>query len=280
MQNQNKRVTDIIYRNYGKRYRLKSNEIALSEHHELHGSLDRLRFLLPSRNRLGKKGPLLLMAGVAAVLLSVMSVYYYNLLVIYQQDMMASMGNVQALLQRRNDIAVNLSKAVEDYAMHEGSVFKSVVSLRGPAPIENAPGVSDLEKLSGMKRTPGNTALPATLPNNTEIPVTGDQGVAFSGLDPKNAGGDLLNSLSRIVATAEQYPDLKLSGNFASFMTALIEIEKDIAGERIKFNDKINIYTTAMSKFPVNLFSMLFGFESVPYFEASDEAKRFRKIPY
>ncbi|MBW1942798.1 MAG: hypothetical protein JRJ51_08180, partial [Deltaproteobacteria bacterium] len=47
------------------------------------------------------------------------SIYYYNLLVITEQDVLAEKGKVQALLQRRNDISINLSKATFDYSRHE-----------------------------------------------------------------------------------------------------------------------------------------------------------------
>ena len=82
------------------------------------------------------------------------------------------------------------------------------------------------------------------------------------------------------MAIAEQYPDLKLSTNFESLMAALVEVEKDLATERIKFNNEINIYTTNVVRFPCNIFAHIFGFELKPYFESTNEAKTFKRIEY
>jgi len=83
-----------------------------------------------------------------------------------------------------------------------------------------------------------------------------------------------------LLAVAEQYPDLKLSNTFINLMTALIEIEKDLAQERINYNDAVNIYTTNMAKFPINIYAVLFRFKDKPYFEATDEAQKLKPISY
>jgi LemA protein len=93
-------------------------------------------------------------------------------------------------------------------------------------------------------------------------------------------GADSLAALDRLLAVAEQYPDLKLSSNFQSLMTALIDVEKDLAVERIRYNDAANFYTTILYKFPTNFYAWVFGFEDLPYFEATHEAKRFKPIDY
>jgi len=83
-----------------------------------------------------------------------------------------------------------------------------------------------------------------------------------------------------MLAVAEQYPDLKLSDNFNTLMAALVEVEKDLADERIKFNDAVNIYTTNLIRFPLNAYAWIFGFKSRPYFEATADASRFNPIVY
>jgi LemA protein len=94
------------------------------------------------------------------------------------------------------------------------------------------------------------------------------------------AGAASLPSLDRLLAVAEQYPDLKLSSNFDRLMKALIEVEKDLAVERIRYNDMANIYSTNLAKFPINVYAWIFGFETQPYFEATEEAQSFKPIDY
>jgi LemA protein len=187
------------------------------------------------------------------------SIYYYNLLVSTEQDVLASKGKVHALLQRRNDISINLSKAVFDYSKHERGVFTAVVALRS---ILSEKGITD-SKLEDLIK-------------NLEQNAQGAAGKAGEEV----AGADPVSALNRLLAIAEQYPDLKLSSNFLSLMTALVEVEKDLAAERIKYNDAANVYTTNMAKFPINIYAWIFGFELQPYFEATEDAKRLRPIEY
>jgi len=102
---------------------------------------------------------------------------------------------------------------------------------------------------------------------------------------PARAGETLsaskdLSPLTRLLALAEQYPDLKLSNTFINLMTALIEVEKDLAMERIKYNDAVNVYTTNTAIFPINIFAVIFRFKDKPYFEATQEAQKLKPISY
>ncbi|NVM23461.1 MAG: LemA family protein [Desulfobacterales bacterium] len=240
-------MTTVIQRAYGRRYRLDSYDMVsrpryyLSRVEPILGLIKQKRFKIIT---------LLLIALVAGG-----SVYYYNLLVSTEQDVLASRGKVQALLQRRNDISINLSKAVLDYSRHERGVFTAVVALRSVLAEHGVKG----EKLEEIMK-------------NLERPRKAAGG--------KVAGTDPLAALDRLLAVAEQYPDLKLSSNFLNLMTALVEVEKDLATERLKYNDAANVYTTNIAKFPINFYAWAFGFELQPYFEATEEAKSLKPIDY
>lgn len=186
------------------------------------------------------------------------SIFCYNLLITTEQDVLAGKGKVNALLQRRNDISINLSKAVLDYAQHERGVFTGVVALRSvlSKDVEKDPKLEALFNRLKQQEAPAGAA-------QTTPPAS-----------------DAFSPLARLLAVAEQYPDLKLSSTFINLMTAIIEIEKDLAQERIKYNDAVNIYTTNMAKFPINIYAVLFGFEEKPYFEATDEARKLKPISY
>lgn len=188
------------------------------------------------------------------------AIFFYNLLVATEQDVLASRGKVNALLQRRNDISINLSKAVLDYAQHERGVFTGVVALRSvlSKDVEKDPKFEELFNRLKQQEAQAGAAQTAKTP----------------------PASDALSPLARLFAVAEQYPDLKLSSTFINLMTAIIEIEKDLAQERIKYNDNVNIYTTNMAKFPINIYAALFGFKDKPYFEATDEAKKLKPISY
>ena len=245
-------VTTLIERAYGKRYNLDT----------YHGVATRPRYYL-SRLRpviaLIQQRRLQILIVLLLALITGGSIYYFNLLVQTEQDVFSAKGKVAALQQRRNDISINLSKAVYDYSRHERSVFTAVVALRSFLSEKRVKG-AELEEV--MK--------------NLELPKMSGAEKASEGI----SGAGLLYGMDRLLAIAEQYPDLKLSVNFDNLMTALIDVEKDLATERIKFNDAVNTYTTNMAKFPINVYAWIFDFKLKPYFEATEDAKSFKPIEY
>jgi LemA protein len=269
------RVSGIISRAYGKRYSLKADEVVVPSRfskYELARSGMSIKSLIlsPLKKMKPTYNAALIMAVISTILLlkTAVAVYYYNNLIDTQQNMLASSGDVHALMQRRNDIANNLSQAVLDYSKHEKGVFTAIVSLRkfftenSQTTTENLKQVQEYYKNMGSGEATGSTGSTS----NT----------ALSGA----TGGNMMAALSKLVAVSEQYPDLKLSTNFGTLMTALIQVEQDLATQRIKFNEQANIYTTVMAKFPGNFFAWIFRFKSMDYFEANEEAKSFKVIGY
>ncbi len=241
------RVNKIIQRAYGSRYNLPPPEIATRSQYYLYKVQNALSLI--------KKRKTLTTLLIATIFVA--SIYYYNMLVTLHQDVLAANAKVDALMQRRNDISINLSKAVLDYSHHERSVFTAVVSLRT---LLSENGIKDSDLKAIAKKW--------------------EQSVGLAKGTKAGANPNPLTSLGGLLAVAEQYPDLKLSNNFQSMMTALTDVEKDLAGERSNFNDSVNLYTTSLNKFPTKIYAKIFGFEKWPYFEATDEAKRFKPIDY
>lgn len=255
-------MTKIIRNIYGMRYDLTSyekHEIELP--HE--GFVDRLNPVV----EIVKTRWVLLVVFLSVISTGACAVYYYNELIINYQSVLAAKGRVETLLQRRNDISINLSKAVYDYSRHEQGVFTAIVALRALiSDDEDNKGKADalMKKLSGPI---GGSLAPA-----------GKASVSEPGAGLHPSGVSL--PLSRLLAVAEQYPDLKLSAAFQSLMGALVEVEKDLAAERIRYNDAVNIYTTELAVFPAKVFAALYGFETTAYFEATTEAKALVPIRY
>ncbi len=212
------------------------------------------------------------------LLLVIGSIVYFNILIQTEQDVLAAEGTVAALMQRRNDISVNLSKAVLDYSKHEQSVFQTVVSLRGI--LSNAGGKNESGGSSDrLARILGEGQAPAGTPAEDAL-KTLERALGSDTVGSGAMAAGLMSPLDRLMAVAEQYPDLKLSTNFQSLMTALIEVEKDLAVERIRYNDAVNLYTTTLYKFPTNIFAFIFNFETLPYYEATEDARRFVPIDF
>ncbi len=244
-------VITIIQRAYGKRYRLDPYPEVVSAPRYYISKIRPVMVLV-------KQKRLQILVVLLFALVTGASIYYFNLLVQTEQDVLAAQGKMAALQQRRNDTSINLAKAVLDYSRHERSVFTAVVALRSFLSEKGVNGTELEEIIEKLKQT--------------DVPGAGKASEMIARAGPL--------SLERLFAVAEQYPDLKLSSNFNSLMTALVDVEKDLAAQRLNYNDAANTYSTTLLKFPINIYARIFGFEKYPYFEATDEAKTFKPINY
>ena len=105
--------------------------------------------------------------------------------------------------------------------------------------------------------------------------------VTASSVEAKaDANNQLSETLKNLFALAESYPDLKANQNFLALQTELSGTEDKIAYSRQFYNDTVQMYNTAIMKFPANLFSGMFGFKEEPFFEISEAEKEPVKVQF
>lgn len=79
--------------------------------------------------------------------------------------------------------------------------------------------------------------------------------------------------LERIVALAENYPDLKANENFLKLQSELVETENFLQFARRYYNGSVRDYNTLTETVPSNLIARWFRFEPRAFFQKlSDEA--------
>jgi LemA protein len=88
--------------------------------------------------------------------------------------------------------------------------------------------------------------------------------------DLANANSQLTQTLNKLFALGEQYPDLKANMNFGKLQDELVEIEKKIAVSRSFYNDAVMIYNTAIKVLPAAIFASLFRFREAEFFDAPE----------
>ena len=159
----------------------------------------------------------------------------YNRLVGLDQEVIQSWAQVENQLQRRNDLIPNLVNVVKGYAAHEKSIFIQVSEARA--------------KLAGT----------------IKIGSQADKIVAARELD---------GALSRLLAIAENYPDLKASENFIRLQDELAGTENRISVERMRYNDAVGEYNKMTRFFPKNIIASMFGFKAREMFEAAEGAEK------
>ena len=77
--------------------------------------------------------------------------------------------------------------------------------------------------------------------------------------DRVKAGNQLQQSLGRIFAIAENYPQLKANENFLQLQNELSAIEDKVAYSRQYYNDSVLAYENATTVFPGVFFFKLYG---------------------
>jgi len=88
--------------------------------------------------------------------------------------------------------------------------------------------------------------------------------------DLAKANNQLTETLNKLFALGEQYPDLKANVSFGKLQDELVNIEKAIAASRSFYNDSVMIYNKAVRSFPGNIFASLFGFKEAEFFDAPE----------
>ena len=182
---------------------------------------------------------IVILAVLAAIVL--WFVGKYNAMVTAEENVETSWGQVENQYQRRSDLIPNLVATVKGYAAHESQVLESVVEARAKA----TQVVVDPTKTSP------------------------EQLAAFQA-----AQGELSQALGRLLAVAENYPDLKANQNFLELQAQLEGTENRIAVARNAFNETAKEYNKLIRRFPGNIVASIFGFEQKAYFEAEPGAEK------
>ena len=184
---------------------------------------------------------------IVLVIAAIMSVSKYNTMVGMEEAVSEQWANVETQYQRRADLIPNLVSAVKGYAAHEKDVFESVTKARASA---------------------------------TSVTIDASNLTAENIQKFQAAQGSLNSALSRLLAVAERYPDLKANQNFLELQAQLEGTENRIAVERRRFNEQVKIYNTYIRKFPTNLVAGMFGFERQATFAADDGAEKVPEVKF
>ena len=164
----------------------------------------------------------------------------YNDLQGLDEDTKASWSEVVNQYQRRADLIPNLVATVKGYAAHEKETLEGVVQARAQA--------------TGIQVTPEMLKDPA----------------AFEQF--QKAQADLTSALGRLIAIAENYPNLKADQNFRDLQSQLEGTENRITVARKRYIDRVAEYNKMVRYFPTNLTAkFILHLEERPNFTVADE---------
>ncbi len=88
----------------------------------------------------------------------------------------------------------------------------------------------------------------------------------------------LATGISKIIALAEAYPDLKANKNFLSLQEDLTKIEDEIAQSRKYYNAVVRMFNNKVQMIPSNIFAKIFGYKAKRMFEANANERENVKV--
>ena len=157
----------------------------------------------------------------------------YNKLVRQRNQVDAAWAQIDVQLKRRYDLIPNLVETVKGYAAHERGTLDAVIQAR-----------------------------------NSAVGAAG-QGPAARA----QAENALTQTLGRLFALAEAYPNLKANQNFLGLQSELANTEDKIAYARQFYNRAVQTFNTSTQSIPTNIIAGLGGFRARDLFQAMGDER-------
>lgn len=166
----------------------------------------------------------------------------YNGLVQENNEVLKRWSNVETVYQKRANLIPNLQNTVKSYAKYESETLTKVIEARSKA-----------------------TQITLDPTNMTEEDLAKFQ----------QAQGELRGALGRLMAVAEQYPDLKADQQYINFQREYTAIENSIRTETVYYNDAVQAFNNKVETFPTNLIVLVFSkFKAKPFFKADEGSSK------
>lgn len=188
-----------------------------------------------------------IIAAAIVVVLLLWGVNGYNSMVAMDETIQGKWSDVETQYQRRSDLIPNLVATVKGYATHEKETLEGVIQARSEA--------------TSIKIDPSN--------------ITAEQLAEY-----QKAQSGVASALGKLLAVAEQYPDLKANQNFLELQSQLEGTENRITVARRDYNEVAKEYNTTIRRFPKTILASLFGFEKKAYFEAAEGAETAPQVQF
>ncbi len=164
----------------------------------------------------------------------------YNDLHYQREAVKSAWGQVLVEYQRRADLIPELAYVVKRHAARETAVLVQVADAR-----------ASLGSIHFDEANPGDRQLLARY---------------------KAAQVQMRQALSRLIAVAESYPELRTNQAFRNLQEKLEGAENRIAYARQKYIEAVLIHNLTVRTFPNNLLARVFDYASIPNFTVDSES--------
>ena len=182
---------------------------------------------------------ILIVLLVVAVVLGFMGCGKYNGFVQQDEQVNEAWSEVETQYQRRSDLIGQVVSTIKGAADFEQETLTSVIEARSRA-----------------------TSIQLSADDLTEENLARFQA----------AQEQLGQGFGRLLATAEQYPQLQTTSQFRDLQAQIEGTENRIAVARKRFNSAATDFNTSIRTFPNNFFANVFGFDRRALFESDPAA--------
>ena len=188
---------------------------------------------------------LLILAIIFGIVLMIggMGVGIYNRLVALRNDFKNQFAQIDVQLKRRHDLIPNLVETAKGYMAHERGTLDEVVAARNGAASARQQAAVDPTDAGAIQKVAA-------------------------------AEGVLTQSLGRLFAVAEAYPNLRANETMLQLQNELTDTENRVSLARQTYNESVRNYNTQREIFPNSILAGIFNFAPAALFEITDPGER------
>jgi len=196
-------------------------------------------------------GLILAIVAIVIVLVLVFVVIgIYNGLVRARNAYKNGFAQIDVQLTRRHDLIPNLVETAKGYIKHERETLEAVIQARNSA-------------ITAQGQASANPGDPNAMQNLSQ------------------SENMLTQTLGRLFALSEAYPNLKANENMMQLSEELTSTENRVAFARQAFNDQVMTYNNKREVFPGSLIAGTFGFQpAAPLEISSPEAREAPRVTF
>lgn len=165
----------------------------------------------------------------------------YNRLIALKNEVHKNWSNIEVLLKQRNSELTKLLDSCKEYMKYEQETFEKIIKARNSLTL-----ASDNKDLSALGKA--------------EI--------------------ELRMGFSKLLALAENYPDLKTNTVFINLQHRISELEESISDRREFYNESVNLNNITIEQFPSNIIAHNFGFKDFELLKFNDEETKDIRINF
>lgn len=184
--------------------------------------------------------PTVIIIAAVVLIIAIWFIATMNGLVQRKTTVEEAFSGMDVFLKKRYDLIPNIVNTVKGYAAHEKETLEGVIAARNKAVSANRSNVNEAVE----------------------------------------AEKDFTGAVSRLLAIAENYPDLKANAQFLNLQNQLTAIENDIAQARKYYNGAVKQYNLKTAMFPSSIVAAILGHKKISFFEVAENERENVKVEF